>query len=582
MAEEDELNALSDELERIKETLHTNTIQIRQMVEELKGVLPLMKNPGNFGEKIQEIGFRLTEPQGVRRNASDTNIQGSLPNTLQESKEQDPMERFDGQREDGSLPFSLSHTHRLGSVADNIATRQCHMATYGRPEMVDLASIHGNKPAELVTACCDAKTLVLDSVKSMIQQDEETMELRNNSNILVSPEKDPGKDRAIAAAQRLQEHNDADKKPFSRKSIIEFIAWISAQQGNFCSSQPFVYSNKFLKHWEQLLTLENMRGKMVLLAQDPLWSGTLNSKLEEGLSEEEIEMVLLDAMNNVMVGNDVVRGAVNSKDLEYAIQDFKEGMEVYCSKVEPQALTIETSVCNEVAYLYRNVILAEDFDSVKSVAVRTTLFSKHFVTTWPFIDKDDDTLRFICGLTRSPLDLGVLFSYRDFLVLVIVRKRYKDAKVCSSTIIVQRRNLNMHDVWTSRLNFYCCLSYGPSGDLAESIISKVIQDGALEFIKGYHNNQLLIAFVKTEVRDLFCGVIGDFGHELTRSNYEGGLLVLEMAQVYIKQADFVCEMINKVNGDTSYVRLKEKILEICECDCILGSLNCCFKIKKWP
>ncbi|PIN00394.1 hypothetical protein CDL12_27106 [Handroanthus impetiginosus] len=81
MAEEDEFNALSKELESIKESLRTNTIQLRQMVEELSGVLPLMDIPRNLGEKIEEIRFRLAEPQDVCENATDTKFQddGGLP-----------------------------------------------------------------------------------------------------------------------------------------------------------------------------------------------------------------------------------------------------------------------------------------------------------------------------------------------------------------------------------------------------------------------------------------------------------------------------------------------------------------------
>ncbi|PIM99135.1 hypothetical protein CDL12_28371 [Handroanthus impetiginosus] len=212
MADEDELNALSDELESIKETLRINTIQLCQMVEELRVVLPLMDNLRNLGKKIEEIRFRFAEPQAVCENATDTNFQGLLP------------KKCDRQQDNGGSLFSLSCTHQLGSVVDNIATLWCCVTTYGQLEMVDLASdkTHKGKSMELLMACDDSENPVLGSVKSMRLQDEETLELGNNSNILVSTEKDSGKDKAIAPIRVLQEHNDVDKKPFSRKSIDEF------------------------------------------------------------------------------------------------------------------------------------------------------------------------------------------------------------------------------------------------------------------------------------------------------------------------------------------------------------------------
>ncbi|PIN01011.1 PHD Zn-finger protein [Handroanthus impetiginosus] len=128
---------------------------------------------------------------------------------------------------------------------------------------------------------------------------------------------------------------------------------------------------------------------------------------------------VLKVMNNVIVGNNVVRRSVNrcTKVLEYTLHDFKEGKEFYCPIADQQALTIGTSVYNDVAYLYRNVLLgyAEESDSVKWAAVQMILFSKHFVKEWPFRDEDDDSLRFICRLTTSSLDdLNAIFSHCDF------------------------------------------------------------------------------------------------------------------------------------------------------------------------
>ncbi|KAI3465291.1 hypothetical protein Pfo_021954 [Paulownia fortunei] len=86
------------------------------------------------------------------------------------------------------------------------------------------------------------------------------------------------------------------KEPFSITANSHFPFLPSAQQSNFCSSSPSLYSNQHLYEWQQKLTPENMRGRIVSLAKDQVWSGVLNWKLEEGLSEEEIEMVLPEVM----------------------------------------------------------------------------------------------------------------------------------------------------------------------------------------------------------------------------------------------------------------------------------------------
>ncbi|KAL0352110.1 UNVERIFIED_CONTAM: Pumilio9 [Sesamum calycinum] len=84
-------------------------------------------------------------------------------------------------------------------------------------------------------------------------------------------------------------------EPSSRKGSTLFPVLSSAQQSNFCSS-THLYSNQHLHQWQQQFSLENMRGRIVTLAKDQVWSGVLNLKLEEGVSEEEIEMVLPEVM----------------------------------------------------------------------------------------------------------------------------------------------------------------------------------------------------------------------------------------------------------------------------------------------
>lgn len=86
------------------------------------------------------------------------------------------------------------------------------------------------------------------------------------------------------------------KEPFSRNAKYNFPVLPFVQQSNFCSSGPSLYSNQQLCKWQQQLSPENMRGRIVSLAKDQVWSSILNLKVEEGLSEEEIEMVLPEVM----------------------------------------------------------------------------------------------------------------------------------------------------------------------------------------------------------------------------------------------------------------------------------------------
>ncbi|KAL2241114.1 PHD finger protein MALE MEIOCYTE DEATH 1 [Sesamum indicum] len=137
---------------------------------------------------------------------------------------------------------------------------------------------------------------------------------------------------------------------------------------------------------------------------------------------------VLKVMNNVVVGNYIVRRAVNrsTKVLEYTIQDSKSSKEAYLSKVpeliQTHAIGVGRSVFDDMAYLYTNVFLGypESSDSMK-LAVQMILYSKHFVKEWPFRDEDDDSLRFICRLTMSSIDLNSNsscdFPPREYIVV---------------------------------------------------------------------------------------------------------------------------------------------------------------------
>ncbi|KAK6160638.1 hypothetical protein DH2020_004019 [Rehmannia glutinosa] len=87
------------------------------------------------------------------------------------------------------------------------------------------------------------------------------------------------------------------KEQFSRKPKNNFSYLPSAQQSNFSSPRPSIYSNnQHLSQWQQLLPPGILRGKIVSLAKDQVGSGLLNLKLEDGLSEGEIEMILQEVI----------------------------------------------------------------------------------------------------------------------------------------------------------------------------------------------------------------------------------------------------------------------------------------------
>ncbi|KAL1569720.1 PHD finger protein MALE MEIOCYTE DEATH 1-like [Salvia divinorum] len=128
---------------------------------------------------------------------------------------------------------------------------------------------------------------------------------------------------------------------------------------------------------------------------------------------------VLKAMNNVIVGDHIVRRSVNrsTKVLEYTIQDLKcdDEKQLYPSKVEKPVWTLclgpGRSVYIDISYLYKNVLLGyPECESVESAA-QMILHSKHFVKEFPFRDDDAESLMFICILIFSSVDLKTDLSY---------------------------------------------------------------------------------------------------------------------------------------------------------------------------
>ncbi|KAF8370108.1 hypothetical protein HHK36_031859 [Tetracentron sinense] len=126
---------------------------------------------------------------------------------------------------------------------------------------------------------------------------------------------------------------------------------------------------------------------------------------------------VLKSLNNFVVGNHVVRRAVNpsTRVLEYTIHEVSNGILITEPEIiddPPQALALApldispgpepgSDVYGDVVYLYRTVLLGYPESEMVELATGTVLDSKHFVKEWPFKDEEDPVLRFICLVMPS-------------------------------------------------------------------------------------------------------------------------------------------------------------------------------------
>ncbi|XP_076912282.1 PHD finger protein MALE MEIOCYTE DEATH 1 [Bidens hawaiensis] len=104
---------------------------------------------------------------------------------------------------------------------------------------------------------------------------------------------------------------------------------------------------------------------------------------------------VLKSMNNVIVGEFVVRRAANPKTgvLEYSLREVNESNH-QVDYVDRVNLMGHSDLYKDVAYLYRHVLMDSDNETV-GFAVRTILDGKHFTKLWQLND-DDEFLRFVC------------------------------------------------------------------------------------------------------------------------------------------------------------------------------------------
>ncbi|KAM6546181.1 hypothetical protein CsatB_026917 [Cannabis sativa] len=133
---------------------------------------------------------------------------------------------------------------------------------------------------------------------------------------------------------------------------------------------------------------------------------------------------VLKSLNNVIVGNQIVRRAVNpsTRILEYTIHEVRENpskavsqpsdQEIMFNQTQkfistntpPSTLVPGNDVYTDVIYLYRHVLLDYPASEIVELATQTVLDTKHFVKEWPFKDEEEQMLTFICRFIPSLSD----------------------------------------------------------------------------------------------------------------------------------------------------------------------------------
>ncbi|CAA2980466.1 pumilio homolog 12-like [Olea europaea subsp. europaea] len=100
------------------------------------------------------------------------------------------------------------------------------------------------------------------------------------------------------------------KKPFSGTTPPSPNFLFSDNNFKTFSSRPSLCSNL---HLYQQFSIESLRGRIVSLAKDPMWSGILKSKLEEGLTLPSLELVLSEVLEFL---SDVITNQFGSQFLQ--------------------------------------------------------------------------------------------------------------------------------------------------------------------------------------------------------------------------------------------------------------------------
>lgn len=113
---------------------------------------------------------------------------------------------------------------------------------------------------------------------------------------------------------------------------------------------------------------------------------------------------VLKSLNNVIVGNQIVRRAVNPKTriLEYTIHELRNGIQLTeeqesTENLEP-TVTPGKDIYNDVLCVYRSIFLDYPESEMVELAIQGVLDSKHFAKEWPLQDEEEHQLTFIIKL----------------------------------------------------------------------------------------------------------------------------------------------------------------------------------------
>ncbi|XP_057492136.1 PHD finger protein MALE MEIOCYTE DEATH 1 [Actinidia eriantha] len=211
---------------------------------------------------------------------------------------------------------------------------------------------------------------------------------------------------------------------------------------------------------------------------------------------------VLKWMNNVIVEGLIVRRAVNpvTRVLEYTIREMENDVQVNDAEPEivPEPLSLPAvmpgiNVYKDVAYLYNNVLLGYPESELVRLASQTVLDCKNFVKEWPFVDEEDELLRFICRVAPNfcYLETGLAREIPPGEIIVLpLYATIGDLKA---------------EVQTAMRDTYC---------VTEQL---VVTD--VEGMEGIEDREVLFGAVESG-SELWLGGIGaDLGTEL---KYEGG------------------------------------------------------------
>ncbi|KAE8021934.1 hypothetical protein FH972_007781 [Carpinus fangiana] len=124
---------------------------------------------------------------------------------------------------------------------------------------------------------------------------------------------------------------------------------------------------------------------------------------------------VLKSMNNIIVGSHIVRRTVNptTRILEYSIHELGNGDALISRPLPVSAPVPGVDVYSDLVGLYKNVLLDYKGSDLVDLATQAILDGKHFVKEWPFIDEEDQFLRFICRLMPKLCDVEADQSKRE-------------------------------------------------------------------------------------------------------------------------------------------------------------------------